>query len=209
MVTKRAYSIQKEPKLFQLLGKSAQLLRKVRDPGLHRMSWFWKPWIGQTNCIFWTVFYFESLAYSHSLVPHWTSRWCPNSSAWNLQLLIIRLCFYAYLLHRTPFPLVSMPFALNQLPWTLLQCDEWIPEKSTVEGEGAGTLAMNRVKWQGRTYAARHPGFRDSISRSKCFPVPSVVWYHMVAKVDSGLVINRNHSGWLEAQDSSSHSGNL
>jgi len=67
-----------------------------------------------------------------------------------------------------------------------------------VENEGAGTLAMKWMKGLGRTWAARHPGFRDPTARSKCIPVPSVVLYHMVAKVDSGLVSDRNHSGWLE-----------
>lgn len=41
----------------------------------------------------------------------------------------------------------------------------------------------------GRIYVARHLGFRDLAARSKSISVLSVVWYHTVAGVYSGLVI--------------------
>lgn len=34
-------------------------------------------------------------------------------------------------------------------------------------------------------------------SEIQIHPSPSVAWYYMVAKVYSGLVIDRSHSGWL------------
>lgn len=189
MVTKRAYSFQKEPKLFQLLGKSAQLLKKSQRSRLIQNVLIMKTVLGQTNQIFCTILLSESLAYSHSLVSHWTSRWCPNSgmkyATLNNQALFLCL---STALHSIPTGL----YAIDTEPAIVKVSIMW-----WVEDEGAGTLSMMWMKWLGRTYTGGHPGFRDPISRSKCIPVPSVVWYHMVAKVDSGLVINRNHSGWL------------